>query len=168
MRRSPKEASPQNSITNHYHQELTHAFTGQSCQKGILVKTLIAFSILLMTSLPLTAVELEYRFKIFLFSPTESYQLVEDGAATTKNCRHLFDPPSSYNGRFIQIPENATPFGIAIVTKGNSAEVIPLYTWVDDRRARQYGCNGPTLRYAMQNDSQKEFLNEVKDLLNEK
>ncbi len=96
-----------------------------------------------------------------MFDTQELYKPAGEGEGNPDVCQHLFTPPMSYNGRYIQIPTDATVFGVIAVTDGKTNKIIPLFAWSDDKGSEHFGCNGPTIWYARQKDSAEKLLNSI-------
>jgi hypothetical protein len=97
----------------------------------------------------------------FRFQTQWEVTLSEEGLGNPDICKHLFMPPSSYNGHYIPIPTNATVFGVVVVTDGETSKVIPLFTWSDDKKREHFGCNGPTPWYARKESTQEGLLKSI-------
>jgi hypothetical protein len=64
------------------------------------------------------------------------------------------------NGRY-KIPTNATVFGVIAVTDGKVSKIIPIFAWVDGNGDEHFGCNGPTIWYARQEDTAEKLLRSI-------
>jgi hypothetical protein len=116
---------------------------------------------ILGVALSVSAAEPTYHFNAYVFDTQQLYKPAGEGDGNPDVCKHMFTPPMSYDGRYIQIPTNATVFGVIAVTDGNASKIIPLFAWSDEKGAKQFGCNGPTIWYARQEDSAEKLLNSI-------
>lgn len=108
-----------------------------------------------------------YHYSIHVLKPALIQTAVESGEGNPAICKHLFKPPV-YIGPVIDIPPTAQPFGVMVVTDGNTSAIVPLFTWSDEKGAKQYGCNGPSPRFAQSARTGEELIRNMRDLLGKK
>ncbi len=131
-------------------------------KRGLLVAACLAIAVSAL------AADGEYHFSAYVFDAKEMYKPAGEGEGNPEVCKHLFVPPMSYDGRWIQVGTNATAFGVVAVTDGKTTKIIPLFKWTDEKGKRYYGCNGPTIWYARQEDSEGALITSILDAIKRK
>ena len=108
-----------------------------------------------------------YRYACFVFvgpprlPSQDAFGISLRGKGDPEGCSLLLDPPGVYIGPSIDIPEGATVFGTLTVTDGLRIAAIPLHMWESEGGAVEFGCNGPSPRFARKASNPEEFLRAV-------
>jgi hypothetical protein len=62
-----------------------------------------------------------------------------------------------------QIPTQASPCGVLIITRGRKTKALPLLAWSTTNSVPQFGCNGPTQDFILREDSQRKLFDGIRN-----